>query len=125
METKSTQRDLLQSQTQSEETNTNKEQSGKLMERIQVPGELFMIIGSEDSGYMVTFGKYQITKRYKSIQECKDKIEDKDYELLFALMGVAIAEHKTQDGYKDWAETSNGDIRKNETINDKFKKTQQ
>lgn len=78
-----------------------RENSGNIVERIQIPGEPFIIVGTEQTGYMVTFGKYQITKRLPSIQACKQKVESKDYEMLFALMGVAIAEQGTHNTIND------------------------
>lgn len=96
METKTTQKELLQSQTNAEEAAVDSSKSSKelITRQPSKANPMFLIIGTDEQGYMVTFGKWQITKRYKSIVQCEEKIFEKDYELLFALMGVAIETNK-------------------------------
>lgn len=57
---------------------------------------MFLIVGSEEAGFIVTFGKYQILEAKETIEECEDAIRKKAYQLIFGLMGVAIEESKNK-----------------------------
>lgn len=73
---------------QSNANEPDKSESGKLIEREEVPGTRFIIVGTQKTGYFVTFGKYQVTHTTTK-EECRELIEKKDWELVFALMSIA------------------------------------
>lgn len=70
------------------EENQNKETSSQIVERIEVNETPFIIIGNEESGYFVTWGKFKITKKYNTKEEAKEKIYERDYELLMNISSL-------------------------------------
>lgn len=70
---------------------TPQEPLTKLIENIDVPATPFTLVGNPENGYFITLGKYKLTEP-QSLRQCQLLIEKRDYELLFAMIGVAIAE---------------------------------
>lgn len=86
----------LQMNGQSNAENVNnqspsKQTSGEtLVDRIPVKNTIFSIIGTQQNGYFIAVGKYRVSKGGLTKKKCQELIDQKDWELIFALMGIAI-----------------------------------
>jgi hypothetical protein len=58
------------------------------VENNRYEGTGFSIVGNEDKGYFVALGKYRLTEAKTKIQ-CKQMIENRDYELILGMIGAA------------------------------------
>ncbi|AXH75106.1 MAG: hypothetical protein [Microviridae sp.] len=85
------QKELLQSQTGAE--NQNNSDSSRLIEREAVEGTPLIIVGSEETGWMITLGKYQVSRRYPVKEMAIDAVSNRDYELLLSLMSVILEQN--------------------------------
>ena len=68
----------------------NLNSSNELITRKEVTGTPFIIVGEENHGYMITLGRYQLSRRYKTIDECYELIGIRDWELMMNLMSVFV-----------------------------------
>lgn len=87
--------ELLSTQMSAEET--DKQQSGELITRVNIPDTPFTAIkmGDED-GYFLTLGKYRLTKGNKTLNELQYRTEGVDWNLLINVIGVIVTEDKNQ-----------------------------
>lgn len=83
---------MTQAQLLEQTTGEKQIKTEQLLEQIQVKETPFTIVGSKEQGYMITLGKYKLTTIQKTIKQCQLLIDKRDYELLFAMIGVAIEE---------------------------------
>lgn len=91
-----TQKELLQLQNTTDVTSTNKPNSTELVRKEHVEGTGFDIVGNEEQGYMIALGNYRLTEWRKTIEECRDMIEKRDWELILGMMGACIQAAETE-----------------------------
>lgn len=84
------QKELLELQTNAEKVNNS--ESGKLIERIEVKGTPLIVVGSAESGYIVTLGKYQVTRRFLNKEDAIEAVNSRDYELLMSIISVCTTD---------------------------------
>lgn len=70
------QQELLHSQTNVEPQNNLNSSKYELAEREQIEGTPYWVCGNKDEGYILTFSKWQMTSRIKTIKEVKEFLED-------------------------------------------------
>lgn len=90
------QKELLHTQTSTENQNTNNKNSdlpSQLVEKEKYEGTGFHIVGNKEQGYFVALGTYRLT-RMQTKEECITMIENKDYELILGLIGASIEADK-------------------------------
>lgn len=82
--------ELLNTQSNAEET--HKPNSSKLIEREQMKDTPFWIIGTEDTGYFGTLGKYQITTNFPTKEAVTNHIETQVWEIIMKVAGIVAAD---------------------------------
>lgn len=83
------QRELLQSQISANEAD-KLPSSEPLIYRESVEGTRFIIVGNEETGYFVTFGKYQVSQKVPTIQQAREQVANKDWDIIMAMMAVTV-----------------------------------
>lgn len=73
--TKQTQSDLLNTQLSVDE-NQSKQQSSELLHREKINNTPFEVIGNEEYGYFIAFGKYKLTESFNLYDYNVDNIHD-------------------------------------------------
>lgn len=68
----------------------NKENSGELLERHEVPGSPFTIVGNKEQGYFLTMGKYRLTDAYQDVDGVIWGLENEKWEIIFNLIITLI-----------------------------------
>lgn len=82
-------RDLLQSQTNVEEIhNKDSGENKPLIDRRQIEGTPFWIIGSEEKGYCLVMGKWKITQEYDTIPEVELQLKSQQWQLILRMIGI-------------------------------------
>lgn len=61
----------------------------KLLEREDVPGTPFKVVGNDDEGWMVTLGRFAVSDR-SSKQDCLYWIDNLDWNLLISVISVVV-----------------------------------
>lgn len=84
LQNRTTQRDLLQLQT-NVPSSVNNSTSSNIIERKQIPNTPFTIIKHQDIGYFTTIANYRLTEPTKTIEEQLQLIENKDWILITSL----------------------------------------
>lgn len=74
-ETKQPAAELLNTQTNADGENTNKENSA-LIEVESIENCPFSLVGNEEHGYFIGFGKYRLTEREKDKQSALEWLDD-------------------------------------------------
>lgn len=83
--TQTKQRDLLNTQNNTEETHNL---NSKLIEREQMEDTPFWIIGNEETGYFGVMGKYQITEKFPTKEGVKNHIETKIWDIMMKVVSI-------------------------------------
>lgn len=92
-----TQRELLRTLTSTnQQTPNNLNSSEQLVNRIPVENTGFWIIGDKDHGYFISLGAYRLTETRQTEEECREMIENKDWEIILGLIGAQSLAHETQ-----------------------------
>ncbi|AXH73228.1 MAG: hypothetical protein [Microviridae sp.] len=68
--------------TQLNTNETIKENSLPLIEREQIPGTPYWIIGNEEQGYFLQFGKYKLTENYSEKEYVKKHLIDNQFNIM-------------------------------------------
>lgn len=91
------QSELLNTQMNAEDP--NKENSGKLIEREQIPGSPFWIIGDEEKGYFLAFNKWQLTEYMRTKQDIKENLETNKWDIILKLI-LCLPDTKNLTAYQ-------------------------
>lgn len=81
------QKELLNTQTNA--PNTPKEPSSEieqLIEREQISGSPFWIIGDQEKGYFLTFGKWQLTEPYQTKLDVLNSLKENEYDIILKMI---------------------------------------
>lgn len=78
--------DILNTQLNTEENPSSK--SSKLIEREQLTGTPFWLVGNEEQGYRIIMGKWAITEIYKTKIEALLIIKDEQWQTTLKLAGI-------------------------------------
>lgn len=83
-------KELLRSLNFAKKQSTNSKQSAseELVNKYQVPGTAFQIIGNKEKGYFIALGQYRVSDPQKTVQDCQTMIDNKDWDLIVNLMGL-------------------------------------
>lgn len=69
------------------------EKSEKLVERVEIENSPFVAVKVSNETWILTLGKYKISnKSYKSLEECKQPVINKEWELLFTVIAIVSEE---------------------------------
>lgn len=90
---KDTQRELLQSQTNVEESQ-DKEKSSELVQREKVEGTPFDLINVEDKGWFLALGKYRMTEPGLDREVLRKIVADKDWMLILDTIAILTEKQK-------------------------------
>lgn len=97
--TKLEQREILHSQLNAEET--PKQNSSQLVEREQIEGTPFWIIGNTEDGYKLIMGKYQLTQNFKEKYEIHNHIEKHKWDITLQMILIVNSDtNKNQQNEK-------------------------
>lgn len=61
---------------------TDNNQSGKIIERDQIPNTPFTLVTEMGEGHFLAIGNYRITEKTRNLDELLQKIETRDWNLL-------------------------------------------
>lgn len=88
METK---QDILNIQTNAD-VNQNKVNysNEELLHKERIDNTPFYIIGNNEQGYFITYGKYRITERKNTIVEIREELEKDRWTIITVLIAVLI-----------------------------------
>lgn len=81
---------------------TSKENSGidthgeKLVDRQQIGGTPYWIVGSDEKGYFVTFGKWQMTEPEESLQKAMDYYAENEINIILTTCVILIQDKMTE-----------------------------
>lgn len=78
------QREILHSQ--ANVADGDKQVSGKLIIRQQITGSPYWVIGDEDNGFFLTFGKWQLTEKLPTIHAVLDELEKNKYDIILKMV---------------------------------------
>lgn len=81
-----THKELLNLQTSAEEKQ-NKEKSSELLERERIENTPYTIIGNQEKGYFLAFGKYKVIENKPTKQEVRDELEKRKW---FVMMDTVV-----------------------------------
>lgn len=73
--------------------NSSEEPPTQLVEREQLEGTPFWIIGNNEEGYFLAFGKFKMTERYKTKDEVIEYLNSNEYNII-AQMILCTLEHQ-------------------------------
>jgi len=90
------QQELLKSQTDASAALNSNSSNEELVTRKAVPGTPFILVGTEETGYMITLGRYQVTKRYQHPEEAEEAVYEKTWEMLMGVMYALIQDEKLE-----------------------------
>lgn len=79
------QADLLHSQLNANTTD-KPNSTEQLIEREQISGSPFWIIGDQEKGYFLTFGKWQLTERYETKLDVLNSLHDNEYDIILKMV---------------------------------------
>lgn len=82
------QQELLASQMNAEKHSN----SSELIQRVQMKDTPFWIIGTPETQYFGTLGKYQVTEKFPTIQAVQDHIENGIWEMIIKIAGIVAAD---------------------------------
>lgn len=108
------QRELLQSLTNAEGPI---KESSPLIKHEKISNTPFWIIGSEEHGWCIRYGKYSITEKYKTEEEALNRLIIEQWEIMSRMAGI-IAETAIEDHIRIQSEKidSFGKINKNKGL---------
>jgi hypothetical protein len=69
--------------------------SDELVKQIPIEDTPFMAVKMEDYWFL-TLGKYRLTEKLKSLQECKDEAENTSWFRIMQIVNVMIKEHEEE-----------------------------
>lgn len=78
----------------------HKQNSGQLIERYQIPGSPYWVIGDEEKGYYLRFGKYKFTENMQSIQEVEEHYEENKANVILQTILAVTTEVQTNKNNK-------------------------
>ena len=77
-----------------EETTTTNE--NQLVQQIPIEGTPFTAVKLEDYWFL-TMGKYRLTEKLKSLEECKEEAKDASWYRIMQIINIMIKENKEQE----------------------------
>lgn len=87
-------KEQLHTQTNAGTQESHKENSSseKLVEREQIGGTPYWVVGNKDQGYMVTFGKWQMTEREETMEKALEYYEKNEVNVVLTTAIILIDE---------------------------------
>lgn len=76
--------------TNNAENNHKENSSTELVERVKIPWTPFYLVGREDTGYFVTFGKYKLTETASTKAEAIEHLERSKWDVTARLAGLVM-----------------------------------
>lgn len=97
-----THKELLKLQTSAEE-NQNNSNSTELLERERIENTPYTIIGNQEKGYFLAFGKYKVIENKPTKQEVRDELEKRKWFVMIdtVICLLDIIEHNKLHTVKD------------------------
>lgn len=99
------QRDILNTQNNIE-SSPNSNSSQKLIHREKIQKTPFYVVGREETGYFVTYGKYRLTDSYETPKDAEIAIQCQEWEQLLNVMGIIASELIEQNERKQMEKQS-------------------
>lgn len=79
--------ELLKLQTNAKEVHKD---DSPLIERIEIPTTPFIIVGNKTVGYMLTYGKYQLTEYFDTVDKVQVYLNENTWIITERLIGCMI-----------------------------------
>lgn len=83
------------------EDNHNSNSNSELVDREQLDGTPFWIIGNEDDGYKLIMGKYQLTGTYRSKDEIIEQLENDMWKMILNMILIVMTDAEGIKTIKD------------------------
>lgn len=96
-------------ETTSTEHGNDEEHNTELLQRIKIQNAPFEVVGNEEIGYFIAFGKYKLTTNYNTIEEAQQRIEYDKWEIMINLIIIIV--NQTELARKEYEKQE--EIRKN------------
>lgn len=78
----------------------------ELINRTQLPGTPFTIVGNDENGYMLTLGKFKLTEILPTQQDVIQKIVEEHWNIILNLITVThetiLAEMTAEENIREW-----------------------
>lgn len=88
--------ELLHAQTNAENHHNTNFSSEELLERENIEGSPFVIIGNEQKGYFLTLGKWRLTDSFKTKLDVILDLDKNKYTIILKMLICVINDNKTK-----------------------------
>lgn len=68
----------------------------ELLHRVKIQNAPFEVVGNEEIGYFIAFGKYKLTTNYNTIEEAQERIEKDQWTIIINLMIIIANQTELQ-----------------------------
>ncbi|AXH77139.1 MAG: hypothetical protein [Microviridae sp.] len=84
------QQDILKSQRNAEEADRENSETGKLMEREEIIGTPFLIVGNEEKGYFLALGPYRLTEPTEYKYDVEKVLTEELWNIVIKVISVCL-----------------------------------